>query len=656
MKKSVKIITLALSLALIICAALALSVNAEAKPEIISQNVAYEGNFALMYAVKADTATAPVDLYLYYENPTDASVAAKKYTATTPEDIKIDGELVSCYVFKTEGVSGKDMIDSFYVQAVDATKAKSDVRRYSVGEYFYERLADPTITAAQETLYVKSLEFGAAAQAVLAPTTTPVTSYRYVNITGGTLADGFNTGIFPIGTDIAPVGNSDWKVVSYADDKTATEQNVYRNGSFRLEGITFVTPTVIDTLPEGTLGFEGSTELPSSIGKTIQSSGGSVSIATTERDGKPTNAVKFTSTAGALDVLSLKTTIAAEEYNTVVYDFLANFGASGDYELILRDTAGNQVFRFGVSASGGKWKITDVTNTSVGNNFWSYEFAPINTWVNVKIVITPDSYTKQDKIAIYFDNTPVTMGVKDGKYFTYNNVFLTADKFGQLDLRAATATANDLYVDNLRVERLMTSFYPAGTDTFESTAASADTTNGVVVDEVYGSSSNVYKFAPTKEVTKSLSKNSIVTSSDAQALGFCADVKVVNGGANNANFDFMWDGTIDGSSKAVYWLRFSISDGKLIISNQKDGSKLTVGVKGEYVNIKAAYVVLGEAQSAIYIYANDTLVGSFTTQYNAGSASLEGMGGIRIRSMKTPTEGDAIYFDNLFYGYCYIQQ
>lgn len=666
MKKSIKLLTLALSLALLVGAAFAFSVSAEeeTKPEIISQNVAYQGDFGLMYAVKADTAVAPVDLYLYYENPTDSSVAAKKYTATTPEDIKVDGETVSCYVFTTEGVSAKDMIDNFYVQAVDANKAKSDVRRYSVGEYFYERLADPTITAAQETLYRKSLEFGAAAQAVLAPETTAVTNYRYVNITGGTLQDGFTTGIFPVGTKITPAGAGvgTWAVTSYADDKTPTETLVAAGDGFDLAGITFVVPSDVELVDDGTLTFDASTDVPAEIEKTLNSSGSSVSVVSTERDGATTNALKFSTKSGGQDTIILKPTIAADVYDTVAFEFDVNLGTAGGYEMFIRDTSGTQIFKFGVEVSGSKWQIKDLSNTSVGNNFWSVNVSDLNTWIHLRIEITPDPITKMDKLSITYNDTPVTMGVSDGKYHTVGEIFYTADKIAQLDLRSWSSSANDIYFDNVLVEKIATNARPVGTNDIESGSYPSNISKNkseVTTDTVYGESSNVLHLKPdsdgTAETYNVYANNAIVDAANAQGLGFAADIKFIKAeNGDNPAYDFMLDGYLDGatSTSAVYWLRFIASDGKVYIQNQKNTSeKFEIGVLGEYFYFQAAYVV-ENGVSMVHIMANGNYVGTFTTQQNAGSAPVDKINNLRIRTMSNYTSD--MYLDNIFVGYCYI--
>ncbi len=662
----IKIAVTVLAIATVFCVALSFTTGAEesVKPEIISQNVAYEGDFALMYAVKADTATGPVDLYLYYEEPTSDSVAAKKYTANAPEDILIHGETVSAFVFKTEGVSAKDMADVFYVQAIDADGDRSAVRRYSVGEYLYERLATPGITEAQENLYYQSLYFGAAAQAVLAPSTTPITNYRYVNITGGTLQDGFTTGIFPVGTKITPVGAGvgTWAVTSYADDKTPTETLVAAGEGFDLAGITFVVPSDIELVDDGTLTFDKSTDVPSEIGKTLNSSGSSVSIVSTERDGATTNALKFSTKSGGQDTITLKPTIAADVYDTVAFEFDVNLGTAGGYEMFIRDTAGTQIFKFGVEVSGSKWQIKDLSNTSVGNNFWSVNVSDFNTWIHLRIEITPDPITKMDKLSITYNDTPVTMGVSDGKYHTVGEIFYTADKIAQLDLRSWSSTANDIYFDNVLVEKIATNARPVGTNDIESGSYPSNISKSkseVTTDTVYGKSSNVLHLKPdsdgTAETYNVYANNAIVDAANAQGLGFAADIKFIKAeNGDNPAYDFMLDGYLDGatSTSAVYWLRFIASDGKVYIQNQKKTSeKFELGVLGEYFYFQAAYVV-ENGVSMVHIMVNGNYVGTFTTQQNAGSAPVDKINNLRIRTMSNYTSD--MYLDNIFVGYCYI--
>ena len=76
-KKSMKALVAVLSLVLLIGSAVGILVSAnEAKtPTIISNNVSYDGNYSLMYAVSADSVNeGAVTLKIYKEYPTESSL------------------------------------------------------------------------------------------------------------------------------------------------------------------------------------------------------------------------------------------------------------------------------------------------------------------------------------------------------------------------------------------------------------------------------------------------------------------------------------------------------------------------------------------------------------------------------------------------------
>jgi len=198
-KKSMKALVAVLSLVLLIGSAVGILVSAnEAKtPTIISNNVSYDGNYSLMYAVSADSVNeGAVTLKIYKEYPTESSAPVATYTAKEPEDITVSDEKVSAYVFITQGVAAKDMPDVFYAKAVDASGAESAVYTYSVAEYLLERLyGGYELTESQKALYTASLAAGATAQKVLinekdadsSNDETLVTDYTYLTFPGGTV-------------------------------------------------------------------------------------------------------------------------------------------------------------------------------------------------------------------------------------------------------------------------------------------------------------------------------------------------------------------------------------------------------------------------------------------------------------------------------------
>ncbi len=239
--KFTKIFLVVLALALCICAVFAMGVSAEDSaetktPKIISQNLEYSEKFNLMYAVDAATVAAgKVTLNIYNMDPAEVPSALPLATieAEAPTtDAAVLGNLGvdSAYIFtSTAGVGYGDMVINYYAQATDSAGNKSEVKKYSVAEYFYQRLATAGITADQKALYTSALDFGTRVQkAVLNVTAADelISNLRYVTIEGGTL-NGDTQGLYPLGAELAPKKfgaiKATWSVESYASaDATPT--------------------------------------------------------------------------------------------------------------------------------------------------------------------------------------------------------------------------------------------------------------------------------------------------------------------------------------------------------------------------------------------------------------------------------------------------
>ena len=149
------------------------SVSNAKTPEIISQNVMYGGDFSLMFAVKAASVSGDtVTLSVYGEEPTESSEALWSKTINA-SSATTDVKGIASYIFTTQGVAAKDMDKNFYIVA-ESAGVKSDVKKYSVAEYLYERLYDDNVAfgsssleIAQKNLYLSSLEVGKNAQMLL---------------------------------------------------------------------------------------------------------------------------------------------------------------------------------------------------------------------------------------------------------------------------------------------------------------------------------------------------------------------------------------------------------------------------------------------------------------------------------------------------------
>ncbi len=239
--KFIKISLLILTLALSLGAVFAMSAVAAEEEQttnqlkILSQNVSYTDKFALMYAVDA-SAVAPVDLYVYEEMPGEETQYSYKKTATAVTPGNVSGLGQDAYILTSEGVGATEMTKQFYVKAVDANGNESAIKRYSVTEYLYQRLSTPSASDAQKEFYTNTINFASNAQLVLAKegtTPTLVSEYRYVTIDGGTV-DGFNAGIFPVGSTVTPkvagAIAATWNVTT--QDKEGVVSTAEAQGSF----------------------------------------------------------------------------------------------------------------------------------------------------------------------------------------------------------------------------------------------------------------------------------------------------------------------------------------------------------------------------------------------------------------------------------------
>ena len=218
MNKNTKLLVLVLSLALTIGAVMGIAAQAaEGDPVIISQNVEYGGNYALMYAVSADSVKGDTVTLSVYAN---AECAGDALWTKTVEATEANLETVKgtkCYVFTTAGIAAKDMDVQYYVKVTSANG--ETVKRYSVAEYFYERLYKNGVAfetteqaQAQTKLYTSALTYGANAQDVLCnydsnpdndrDTFVTDTKYVYVSDGAGTVDGTYASGIFVKGASV----------------------------------------------------------------------------------------------------------------------------------------------------------------------------------------------------------------------------------------------------------------------------------------------------------------------------------------------------------------------------------------------------------------------------------------------------------------------
>ena len=307
-----KFIVLALSLALLIGAAVGIAVSAEedTAPEIISKNVWADGNFCLMFAIDpATVAGDDVSVKIYNVDPTglegEALASALVYNATkakTETQLEdLDGDRVaddSVIVFTTGGVPAKDIADEWYI-VTESAGIVSDVETYSVREYAFERLyKDQTILAAggsyehrQKQFYLSILAVGSAAQnlnvnfALEEKGEAPerlASEYCYAAVQNGTFSGDLTGthGFVEIGDTLTLVENPgftdpSWKVYTYGTNGTLdTVDTVALGSTIEIKGNTVVVPgwavgktpgKYFADIGDEALGFDGSTSVPGAI-------------------------------------------------------------------------------------------------------------------------------------------------------------------------------------------------------------------------------------------------------------------------------------------------------------------------------------------------------------------------------------------------------
>ena len=249
MKNSVKIITLVLSLALVLGAAIGFSVSAETTeptaPVVLKKNVKSNGNFCLMFALDpascGDTITVEAYNTVTKENATDKDLIEsftvnKADVLNNQQSIDLDGdgnndEIVM--IQTNEGVEAADIADTWHVYFT--SNGLTTHVEYSVKDYAFERLyADFTVlendstTKAyrQKQFYLSILDIGSTAQNLLvnwdnttgAPVANPerlAKEYAYASIQGGTFNGGLAGSYVEIDDTLTLTQSADNKEVSW---------------------------------------------------------------------------------------------------------------------------------------------------------------------------------------------------------------------------------------------------------------------------------------------------------------------------------------------------------------------------------------------------------------------------------------------------------
>ena len=252
-KKAIKLTLLALSLVLIIGAAIGFSVSAEGEElsvEITKRNIAYGDVIRVLFAVDDTNAGGnDVEMLYYLEDP-QSNPDATAYKGAAYDKGYTDGG-VTYPAFYTAAFPAKDIDKQVYAQAhIVGTDVYSEVVRYSVVEYLNKRLCVDTITENQKGLYESLLTYGSFAQKVLLnedddpynDVTQFVNEMVYVSIEGGTLDGKYSTGVYYVGDKITPYaeGAVSWNVTYTDKDGNTGFASIGNAAQYSVAGTSFI--------------------------------------------------------------------------------------------------------------------------------------------------------------------------------------------------------------------------------------------------------------------------------------------------------------------------------------------------------------------------------------------------------------------------------
>ncbi|MBQ8295383.1 MAG: leucine-rich repeat domain-containing protein [Clostridia bacterium] len=183
---------------------------AAAKPtlEIISNNVSYSESIYILYAVDHsgfDRTQDKIKMLFWNEVQEEYILGSEDYVTEQKGVANVKGD--NCAIFYSHGLAAKEMTDDIYSRAyveIDGKTYYSDVVKYSVLDYVYDRRANGGLSAEEEVLYNYLLGYGGAAQNNFGYNTDrPANAtYHEVHIRGGKCPDGFGHGRYKEGDRI----------------------------------------------------------------------------------------------------------------------------------------------------------------------------------------------------------------------------------------------------------------------------------------------------------------------------------------------------------------------------------------------------------------------------------------------------------------------
>ena len=243
MKKSLKRILIVATVLLLVCAGVVIAMvagdtakksQADVELDIYATNLSFSDSVYIKYAVTYKNVNASDIKMLVWTKPqteyvkgTETAVLENVGTST------VEGK-EDCLVFDYKGLAAKQMTDVVYARAyvkIGDAEYYSAPQKYSVLQYAFnkknaampDQTADPEAYTNRVNLLAmleNMLNYGALAQKYTNYKTDCLATDSFVQITlkGGVLSDGFNHGLYKVGTTVtvsAPAASEDFAFVGW---------------------------------------------------------------------------------------------------------------------------------------------------------------------------------------------------------------------------------------------------------------------------------------------------------------------------------------------------------------------------------------------------------------------------------------------------------
>ncbi len=213
---------------------------------IESKNLSYSDSIYILYAVSFDDFDESQNevKMLFWDG------AQSEYTVDTAQTVKraqyfTNVRSKECIVFYSDGIAAKEMSDMLYCRAYAVVNGKtiySDVVKYSVVDYVYEKRGDGSLSWEQECVFNDMLQYGSSAQQLFGYNTDRLANAEYciVTVENGTVEDGFTWGRYAMNSMATLRANAPAegeRFIGWADEKgnivsTYTVFNLFVYGKY----------------------------------------------------------------------------------------------------------------------------------------------------------------------------------------------------------------------------------------------------------------------------------------------------------------------------------------------------------------------------------------------------------------------------------------